>query len=58
MGDLLVNAKTQKFSLDDLTDVRTSTPATVTGGKAPNLSTLETDGIDFSKYSTEDLNSY
>ena len=31
--DLLVNRKTQKFNLDDLTDVRTSTPATVTGGK-------------------------
>lgn len=31
--DLLVNRKTQKFNLDDLTDVRTSTPATITGGK-------------------------
>ncbi|MEL0069944.1 MAG: flagellar hook-basal body complex protein, partial [Betaproteobacteria bacterium] len=31
--DLLVNRKTQKFNLDDLTDIRTSTPATVTGGK-------------------------
>ncbi len=34
--DLLVNRKTQKFSLDDLTDVRTSVPATVEGAKLPN----------------------
>ena len=33
--DLLVNRKTQKFSLDDLTDVRTSVPATVES-KLPN----------------------
>ena len=33
--DLLVNRKTQKFSLDDLTDVRTSVPATVEGAKIP-----------------------
>ena len=46
VGDLLVNAKTQKFSLNQLTDLRSSEPATVTGGKAPRLSTLE--GIDFS----------
>ena len=45
VGDLLVNAKTQKFSLNQLTDQRASEPATVTGGKAPNLSTLE--GINF-----------
>ena len=31
--DSLVNRKTLKFSLDDLTDKRTSAPATVTGGK-------------------------
>jgi len=30
--DLLVNRKTQKFALDDLTDLRTSVPATVTSG--------------------------
>ena len=30
--DLLVNRKTQKFALDDLTDQRTSVPATVTSG--------------------------
>ena len=46
VGDLLVNAKTQKFSLNQLTDLRNSEPATVNGGKAPRLSTLE--GIDFS----------
>ena len=46
VGDLLVNAKTQKFSLNQLTDLRNSEPATVSGGKAPRLSTLE--GIDFS----------
>ena len=34
--DLLVNRKTKKFSLDDLTDVRTSVPATVEGAKLPN----------------------
>jgi flagellar hook-basal body protein len=34
--DLLVNRKTQKFGLDDLTDVRTSVPATVEGTKLPN----------------------
>lgn len=34
--DLLVNRKTQKFSLDDLNDVRTSVPATVEGAKLPN----------------------
>ena len=34
--DLLVNRKTQKFALDDLTDVRTSVPATVEGAKLPN----------------------
>jgi len=46
VGDLLVNAKTQKFSLNQLTDKRFSDPAAVIGGKAPNLSTLA--GIDFS----------
>ena len=45
VSDLLVNSKTQKFSLNQLTDKRASEPATVTGGLAPNLSTLE--GIDF-----------
>ncbi len=45
VSDLLVNSKTQKFSLNQLTDKRASEPATITGGLAPNLSTLE--GIDF-----------
>ena len=53
VSDLLVNAKTQKFSLNQLTDLRSSEPATVTGGKAPRLSTLE--GIDFSKLQPSQL---
>ena len=40
-----VNSKTQKFRRNQLTDKRASEPATVTGGLAPNLSTLEC--IDF-----------
>jgi flagellar hook-basal body protein len=53
VGDLLVNAKTQKFSLNQLTDQRASEPATVTGGKAPNLSTLE--GINFKNLQSSQL---
>ena len=49
VSDLLVNTKTQKFALTDLTDVRTSAPATVSGGLAPNLTTLSSDGIDFAQ---------
>ena len=45
VSDLLVNSKTQKFSLNQLTDLRSSEPAMVTGGLAPRLSTLE--GINF-----------
>ena len=46
--DLLVNRKTQKFALDDLTDVRTSVPATITGGSLPNSLDLSSDqGFDF-----------
>ncbi len=45
VSDLLVNSKTQKFSLNQLTDKRASEPATVTAGLAPHLSTLE--GINF-----------
>jgi flagellar hook-basal body protein len=45
--DLLVNRKTQKFSLDDLTDVRTSVPATVEGAKLPNDLTADR-GYNFS----------
>ena len=46
--DLLVNRKTQKFALDDLTDVRTSVPATITGGSLPTAVDLSSDqGFDF-----------
>jgi len=45
--DLLVNRKTQKFGLDDLTDVRTSVPATVEGAKLPNDLTAD-QGYNFS----------
>ena len=45
--DLLVNRKTQKFSLDDLTDVRTSVPATVEGARLPNDLTAD-QGFNFS----------
>ncbi|MFM9992998.1 MAG: flagellar hook-basal body complex protein [Burkholderiaceae bacterium] len=44
--------KTLKFSLDELTDVRTSVPATVAGGTALNLGTGANDGVDFSKFVT------
>ena len=53
VSDLLVNAKTQKFSLNQLTDKRSSEPATVTGGKAPNLSSLT--GINFKNLTTTQL---
>jgi flagellar hook-basal body protein len=46
--------KTYKFSLNQLTDVRTSQPAAVTGGSAINLGTGSNDGVDFSNY--ENLN--
>jgi flagellar hook-basal body protein len=42
--------KTVKFSLDDLTDVRTSQPATVNAGLATSLGTGSNDGVDFSNY--------
>jgi len=42
--------KTIKFGLNDLTDVRVSQPATVTGGVASNLGTGSNDGIDISMY--------
>lgn len=42
--------KTYKFSLNQLTDVRTSQPAAVTGGSAINLGTGSNDGIDFNNY--------
>ena len=54
--DFLVNAKTQKFSLDQLTDKRTSTPATVSGERSAGslLGDLSA-GISFATYSAADL---
>ena len=46
--------KTIKFSLDNLTDIRTSQPATVTAGLATDLGTGSNDGVDFANY--ENLN--
>ena len=51
--DLLVNRKTQKFALDDLTDVRTSVPATVEGGRIPNDMSAD-QGFDFSAFPDPD----
>ncbi len=42
--------KTVKFSLDALTDIRTSQPAAVTAGLATSLGTGSNDGVDFSNY--------
>jgi flagellar hook-basal body protein len=42
--------KTIKFSLDNLTDIRTSQPATVTAGLSTDLGTGSNDGIDFANY--------
>ncbi|MBV5322313.1 MAG: hypothetical protein JZU60_00595, partial [Ilumatobacteraceae bacterium] len=42
--------KTIKFSLDELTDIRTSQPATVTAGLATDLGTGSNDGVDFANY--------
>ncbi|MEY4726227.1 MAG: Flagellar hook protein FlgE [Pseudomonadota bacterium] len=42
--------KTVKFSLDNLTDIRTSQPATVNAGLATSLGTGSNDGVDFSNY--------
>ena len=55
VSDLLVNTKTQKFSLNQLTDMRVSEPAQISSDKATNLGSLQ--GIDFSKYSAKDLSS-
>jgi len=46
--------KTIKFALDNLTDVRTSQPATVETGLASNLGTGTNDGINFANYINED----
>jgi flagellar hook-basal body protein len=49
VSDLLVNAKTKMFSLDDLTDVRTSVPASVAGISLSSLYTNADTKIDLSK---------
>jgi len=45
--------KTIEFRLDNLTDVRTSQPATITGGVTSSLGTGSNDGINFSNYVTD-----
>jgi len=59
VSDLLVNRKTQMFSLNELTDTRSSIPATITGGEVvaspdtvipPNAWDLTAEhGVNFSK---------
>ncbi len=49
VSDLLVNAKTKMFSLDDLTDVRTSVPASVAGISLSSLYTNADTKIDLSE---------
>jgi flagellar hook-basal body protein len=51
--DLLVNRKTQKFALDDLTDERTSVPATVEGARLPNDLTAD-QGYNFFENTAEE----
>ena len=41
---------TVKFALDNLTDVRTSQPAAVTGGNATGLGTASNDGVNIGNY--------
>jgi flagellar hook-basal body protein len=41
---------TVKFALDNLTDVRTSQPAAVTGGNATSLGTASNDGVNIGSY--------
>ena len=60
--DELTTAKTQLFSLDELTDKRTSVPATLSGEAVPTTTTDWSTGVDFSvndagvrKYALEDL---
>ncbi len=47
VSDLLVNAKTKMFHYDDLNDVRTSVPASITGLSLPSLYTNADTPIDF-----------
>ena len=51
--DLLTNAKTQKFALNDLKDLRTSLAATVTGESVLGLGSLA--GVDFTTLKPSDL---
>ena len=55
--DLLVNRKTQKFALDDLTDVRTSVPASVSGSKVPNDMTAD-QGFNFGTFAKSSSGTY
>ena len=55
--DLLVNRKTQKFALDDLTDVRTSVPATVSGSKIPNDMSAD-QGFNFATFAKPSSGNY
>ena len=41
---------TVKFALDNLTDIRTSQPAAVTGGNATGLGTASNDGVNIANY--------
>ncbi len=54
VSDFLVNGKTQMFSLDDLTDTRTSEPAAITGSKTLVDLTADTP-FDFSTIPAADL---
>ena len=56
VGDLLVNGKTQMFSLDDLTDTRISQPAAITGIKAAQDLTADTT-YNFSAVTADELKS-
>ncbi len=51
VSDWLVNAKTKMFSLDDLSDVRTSVPASITGNSLASLYTNADTKIDFTDLS-------
>ena len=54
VSDFLVNGKTQMFSLDDLTDTRTSQPAAIFGSKATIDLTADT-VYSFANVSASDL---
>ena len=54
VSDFLVNGKTQMFSLDDLTDLRSSVPASITGQQTVTDLTADTP-FDFSQIPKADL---